>query len=621
MQAVILAAGMGKRLLPITEDIPKCMVEVAGVPMVIRNLDQLSKLGTVTEVIIVVGYKKDKVKDLIGEQHNNLKITYVDNDDYNTTNNIYSLWLARDNIKENFILMEGDIVFEYKVLEELMNQTEENIILVAKYEDYMDGTVLSLDFKTKQIKRLITGSEQGENFDYSDKFKTVNMYSFTYEFYQKYFKPNLDLYLNTHGKDSYYELILGILIYIKTPNLNYHIIDNGRWFECDDANDLEIASHMFFDDKVKAIDQISALYGGYWRYDFLDFCYLFNLYFPNKTIYSKLGHELPQLINNYPSAQHKIAKLLSRWYKEDDFNEKNLIVSNGASEIIRILNKNLINKITIPVPTFNEYENELSEEKINYLKLKEENQFNLDKEEFIQSIKQSGSDFGLIINPNNPTGKILMKEDVEFVVKSVDAIIIVDESFIDFTGDREKYSVQDLVGRYPNLVIIRSLSKEFGVPGLRLGYLLTANEKIKEKVKEHLPIWNINSIAEKFLELFIKYKEVYDKSIDKIVEDREYLFKSLKEISYIEPLESYANFILCKLEASGSDLKKELFGKSDILIKDCSNKDNLANDKYVRISIRRKQENDKLLLALKKYGINKGDKELSQQGSRTDIIV
>ena len=140
-----------------------------------------------------------------------------------------------------------------------------------------------------------------------------------------------------------------------------------------------------------------------------------------------------------------------------------------------------------------------------YYILKEEDNFQINPQEFVNSVKESKSNLAIIINPNNPTGILEPREKIQDILEQLpNTKVIVDESFIDFSGDREKYSMQDLVGRYPNLIIIRSISKEFGVPGLRLGYLLTTNQEVKEKIKESLPIWNINSLAEFFLELFIK---------------------------------------------------------------------------------------------------------------------
>jgi histidinol-phosphate/aromatic aminotransferase/cobyric acid decarboxylase-like protein/GTP:adenosylcobinamide-phosphate guanylyltransferase len=601
VQAVILAAGRGLRLMPITDEIPKSLVEVNDTPFIINELEALSEHKEIEEVIVVVGYKKELIKERVGDKYNGMKITYIENDEWNKTNNIYSFWMARRYIKEDFILLEADLFFEHRLLNSLFENRGKNIVLLSKYKPYMSGTVIEINEKSKAIKRLIPASDQDINFDHSDKYKTINAYSFTYNFFKTHLEPNLNLYAKTH-KQSYWELILGVLVYLNTPNIYPHVVDDSiKWYEIDDENDLEEANYMFADEKEK-IKQISNLYGGYWRYDFLDFCFLFNLYFPPEHFYSKLSNELPQLIGNYSSIQSKISRLLSRWYYDDGFNENNIIVGNGASEFIRILNRHLIKKITIPVPTFNEYE-DMNKKRINYYVLNEREGFSLDADEFIKSVNDSDSNFAVVINPNNPTSALTERQEIVKILKNLKHLdgIIVDESFIDFTGDREGYSVQPLVNKYSNLIVLRSLSKEFGVPGLRIGYLVSSNKNIKKKIKKHLPIWNINSVAERFIELFPKYAEEYRQSIGRIIAERDSFYKKLKDIKMLKVFRPYANFIFCKIlndDINSEVLCRRLFTDYNIFIKDCSNKTSL-NDKFIRIAVRTKQDNNTLIEALR----------------------
>ncbi|HHE65747.1 MAG TPA: histidinol-phosphate aminotransferase family protein [Bacteroidetes bacterium] len=390
------------------------------------------------------------------------------------------------------------------------------------------------------------------------------------------------------------------MIYQKTPNIYGHIVERDKWYEVDTEDDLEMATYHFSRGEKK-VDWLYSLYGGHWRYDCKDFCYLFNLYFPPQDFYSKLSHELPILINNYPSAHHKISSLLSQWYFDDGFSKNNLIVGNGASELINILNRCLVRKITIPVPSFNEYEN-LPKDKINYLFLKEENDFIIDPDEFIESTLKSKSNFALLINPNNPTSTVTQKKDIIYILKNLTQLdgVIVDESFIDFAGDRENTSVQPLIEKYKNLVVIRSLSKEFGIPGLRLGYILTSNDEIKEQFKHELPIWNINSLAERFLELFPRYQKLYYRSIEQIIQDRENFIELLADVPNLKIIDGKANYLFCKLTGhkTSRELKVQLYSKYNILIKDCSNKTSL-DDSFVRISIKKPEQNKEFVLALK----------------------
>lgn len=598
LQAVILAAGRGVRLGHITDKVPKVLVEVNGIPFIVNQLDAISRHAEIYEIIIIVGYKKELIKRKIGDNYKGIKIRYVDNDKWETTNNIYSLWLSLNLIKDSFILMEGDIFFEHKMLDILFENRGKNIVLLSSYKPWMSGTVAEVDKKSKIIKRLISSSDQDGDFDYNNKYKTINIYSFEYEFFEKYLKPSLDLYVKTNTKD-YWELMLGVLIYLRVPNIHPYIVDNVNWYEVDDENDLDAASYLFADN-IKRMEILSDAHGGLWRYNILDFCYLVNPYFPTRQLYSELSQNLQQLTQNYPSGQQKLCKLLSMWFKGDNVDQNNLIVGNGASELIRILNRHIIKRVTIPVPTFNEYE-DLRYEQRNYFQLNEEDGFRLDPDKYIDVVKKDNSNFALIINPNNPTGTISAKNDIIKIIENLRYLdgIIVDESFINFSGDRN--SVQSLITEYPNLIVIHSIGKEFGVLGLRLGYMLTSNQSILKKVRDHIPIWNVNSIAEKYLELFPKYRNEFEDSIKNIVEDREWLYNKLKKIDFLKTFPSHTNFFLCKIlddciDLNSRDLSIELL-KNNIYIKDCSNK-TLLNDKFVRIAVRSRVDNEILLNVL-----------------------
>ncbi len=597
MQAVILAAGRGVRLGKITDKVPKVLVEVNDVPFIINQLDALSKHKEIYEIIIIVGYKKELIKRQVGSEYKGIKIQYVDNDEWESTNNIYSLWLALGLIRSSFILMEGDIFFEHRLLDILFENRGKNIVLLSSYKPWMSGTVAEIDKKSGAIKRLISSSDQYGDFNYNNKYKTINIYSFEYEFFEKYLKPSLNLYVKTNTKD-YWELMLGVLVYLHVPNIHPYIVDNINWYEVDDENDLDAASYLFAD-SIKKMEILSTVHGGLWRYNVIDFCYLVNPYFPSKQLYTELSQNIQQLAQNYPSGQNKLCKLLSIWFKGENVDQNNLVIGNGASELIRIMNRHLIKRITIPVPTFNEYE-DLREEQKNYFQLNEEDGFILDPDRYIDVVKKDNSNFALIINPNNPTGTIYAKDDIIKIIENLGSLdgIIVDESFINFSGDRKGNSVQSLINEYPNLIVVHSIGKEFGVLGLRLGYMLTSNQSILKKVRDYIPIWNVNSIAEKYLELFPKYRNEFEESMDNIVKDREQLYIELKKIDFLKTFPSNANFFLCKIldDRNSRDLGIELL-KNNIYIKDCSNK-TLLSDKFVRIAVRSKMDNDILIKSL-----------------------
>lgn len=596
MQAIILAAGMGKRLRPLTDSVPKCMVEVNNTPILINTLDILSQFP-VQEVIIVVGHMKEVIQERVGTRYKGMTVTYVANDVYDKTNNIYSLWLARDKVKDNVLLFEGDIFFEKALVEKALEDESRNSVLVNTYKSYMDGTVLEIN-SDLSVRKLIPRREQGEDFDFSDKYKTVNIYNFTKDFFQNILVPHLDTYIKTQSVNEYYELVLGVIIYIGNPKLYATIVDDVNWYEIDDANDLQKANYLF----ASAADQMAAIdasHGGYWRYDFTDFCYLYNLYFPTPRVFNELSYALPKLVSNYPSGLAFMKKLLSRWINVPP---EHLVVGNGASEIIKIMNRIFVKKMTIPVPSFNEYENTLAPGQVHFYPLAETG-FDIQPQRMLTEIKKSGSNAALFINPNNPTSLYLPKKTMIGLLEKLRHLdlIILDESFIDFVDAEADPSLQDVYERFPNLVILKSISKVYGVPGLRLGYILTGDKARAEAVSRELPIWNINSLAEYFLEIFIKYQSDFRESCRKVMGDRKDVLQGLRQIPYLQVFEPQANYVFARITdgKSSADLKAGLFGKHHLLIKDCGNKSGLPEKKYVRISIRKKEDNDRLVQALR----------------------
>jgi len=596
MQALILAAGMGNRLRPLSINTPKALVEVNGKPILSNTLDILQHQG-IKKTHIVLGYLGEVIKDKVGNNWKGMEINYIVNEEYDKTNNIYSLWMASDVLNEDTILLECDVYFEETLISRLLTQNLENKVVVDHFKPGMDGTVVEINDKG-EIKRLITSEDQGINFDYSDKYKTVNIYLFTKDFLQKYFLPNLDLYIKTQSKNKYYELLLSVFISMRNPILYATIIDDIKWLEIDDFSDLKKAEILFANPMAR-LQKAELAHGGYWRYDFADYSYLYNLYFPPVALINEVRINLDKLLTNYPSCQKELAKNLANW---TGIEAEYLTVSNGISEVIRIINTHFVKKLAIPLPTFNEYESGLKPEQLFYFD-SATNDFNLDLDKYAEAILKEKCSVALLINPNNPTGKFSKLEQVRlFLEKLKDLeLIIVDESFIGFVSV-EGQSLESEFKNYPNLLIVRSLGKELGILGVRLGYVVSVNRNFIELLRKFLPIWNVNSIAEYILEMLPKYRKEYKESLAKVREDREYLFEKLKQIKYLKPLFSETNFIFLILDNSykSDELKNKLFVDYNILIKDCSNKSGLQDKKYIRIAVRTKSETDYLIECLGK---------------------
>jgi len=212
MKAVILAAGFGNRMRPLTFKTHKTLLSVGDQTIIERIINSLIS-HNIKEIILVTGYQADSIRGHLDARFPDLKVQYVHNPDYLKTNNIYSLWLAfqHADINSDFLLIESDLIYNPKIIEKILSSSYPNVALVDRFKRGMDGTVVSLDGSI--ITNVIPPHLQGENFDFSDKFKTLNIYKFSQEFVNKVFKNLLDYYVKIFDKKSYYELVLGMLVY------------------------------------------------------------------------------------------------------------------------------------------------------------------------------------------------------------------------------------------------------------------------------------------------------------------------------------------------------------------------------------------------------------------------
>ena len=296
MQAIILAAGMGKRLGEYTKNNTKCMVPVNGMRLIDRALTQLNKLG-LSKVIMVVGYERENLMEYLGSAYEGMKIEYVENPVYDKTNNIYSLALAKDKLQEDdTLLIESDIIFDDGILELLVNAPSPNLALVAKYETWMDGTMVCID-EDCNIVNFVTK----DAFDYANVeqyYKTVNIYKFSKEFSKQKYVPFLDAYSKVVGNNEYYENVLRILTFLNSHDLKaLPITENCKWYEIDDKQDLDIAEALFAEEK-DILNKYYGRYGGFWRFPkMLDYCYLVNPYFSRSRIVDEMQANFHTLLS------------------------------------------------------------------------------------------------------------------------------------------------------------------------------------------------------------------------------------------------------------------------------------------------------------------------------------
>ena len=303
MQAIILAAGMGRRLGEYTKDNTKCMLPVNGVRLIDRLLTQLSKLN-LKRVVIVVGYQGQNLKDYIGDRYSGqLQIEYVNNPDYDKTNNIYSLALAKEQLqKDDTLLVESDLIFDEGMFTLLLDNPYPNLALVAKYATWMDGTMVKLDDDNNIVNFV---PKAAFNYNETDSYyKTVNIYKFSQEFSRTKYVPFLEAYTKAVGNNEYYENVLRIISFLNSHDLKALPITNEKWYEIDDKQDLDIAEALFADEK-DLLRKYYGRFGGFWRFPkMLDFCYLVNPYFPTPRVIDEMQANFKTLLTEYPSGSY-----------------------------------------------------------------------------------------------------------------------------------------------------------------------------------------------------------------------------------------------------------------------------------------------------------------------------
>lgn len=584
---------MGKRLGELTQGNTKCMITVGGETLISRLLDQLNKLK-LERIVLVVGYKAKELKAYLSTIKTETPIVYVENEIYNKTNNIYSLYLAKDYMcEQDTLLLESDIIMEDAVLEKLLTNPYPDLALVDKYESWMDGTMVTIDDENR-IQRFIP-SGQFRYEEISSYYKTVNVYKFSKEFSLNMYVPFLEAYCHALGKNEYYEQVLRVITMLDNSGIKALPLTGEQWYEIDDIQDLDIAESIFTDNQY---DRLSARYGGYWRYPhILDFCYLVNPYFPNQRLKDELSASFERLLTEYPSGQRVNDLLVA---KNFGVKQDYITVGNGAAELIKALSVRMLGKVGVIRPTFEEYPNRLMPEQVVEF-VPDNADFRYTADDLMSFFEDKSIWSLLLINPDNPTGNYINYSDCLRLIqwcKERDIILILDESFIDFSTEHPTFIANHILEQYTNWVVIKSISKSYGVPGLRLGVLATANQSIMTNVRSDLSIWNINSFAEFFMQILGKYEKVYAKAMNTFREERVRFIKNLNGISYLRVLPSEANYVLCEVLAPHTprDLAQYLLRKNNILIKDCTKK--CGGKPYIRLAVRCKEDNDKLIQAL-----------------------
>lgn len=599
MQGMILAAGMGKRLKELTRDNTKCMITVNGVTLIDRMLHQLDSCG-LSRIIVVVGYKGDKLIEYISTLNIKTPIVYVENPIYDKTNNIYSLALAKDwLLQEDTLLLESDIIFEDSVLSALLEDPRETLALVDKYESWMDGTCVKLG-EDDSIEAFVPGAK----FVFEDiphYYKTVNIYKFSRSFSEKYYVPFLDAYSKALGNNEYYEQVLRVITMLDAPAIKGKRLSGQRWYEIDDIQDLDIASSIFAPSAEEKVRSIEARYGGYWRYPHMkDFCYLVNPYYPPQRLVNEIKANFESLLTQYPSGM-RVNSLLAA--KNFGVRQEHILVGNGAAELIKALMENTEGLVGFIRPTFEEYPNRFpAARSVVFEAFDASPAYSADDVMAYFTHKEINT--LVLVNPDNPTGNYIPRKDVlrlaEWCARKR-IRFVVDESFVDFADEEGSLLDDALLEQFPDMVVIKSISKSYGVPGLRLGILASGDTDLIAAMKKDVAIWNINSFGEFYLQIAEKYKKDYLEGLARFRKARAEFMSELAELTSVRVYPSQANYLLVELldGVSARTLTTRLLVEHGILIKDLSAKIRLGGRQFVRIAVRSAEDNRELADALK----------------------
>ena len=526
------------------------------------------------------------------------QIGFIINEVYDKSNNIFSLSLAKEQmIEDDTLLLESDLIFEERLIDMLLEDKRDSLALVDKFESLMDGTCIVVDQDDN-----ITDFIPGKLLQYREKeqyYKTVNIYKFGADFSKNVYVPFLETYAKVMGNNEYYEAVIKLILLLDKNTMKAKRLQGELWYEIDDIQDLDIAQTLFIEDDMQRYQYLMKRYGGYWRFPHLqDYCYLVNPYFPTRRMQEEMESNFDILMRQYPSGMEVNSLLAAKCFQ---LHEDHVVFGNGAAELIKCLLEELHGTLGVIRPTFEEYANRWASECVVYDCAQDD--FTYNAQQLITFFSEHPVDTLVLINPDNPSGYYMGQSEIVDLLqwcKEENKNLIVDESFLDF-ADEENASLlsESILSENPNLYVVKSISKSYGVPGLRLGILASGNADMIGCLKKRVSIWNINSMAEFFMQILDKYKVDYEGSLQEIKTERKSFFEDLRQIKSLKVYPSQANYFMCELldGHTSEELEGRLL-KKNILIKDLTGK--IKNGRqYIRIAIRISDENRHLVELLK----------------------
>jgi threonine-phosphate decarboxylase len=366
------------------------------------------------------------------------------------------------------------------------------------------------------------------------------------------------------------------------------------------GSDTGVRRHLFYE--TSHSPSLVDLVGYHEAKEIIDFCFIANPYYPTAEMLQDLQQNLPNLIKSYPSSN----PLISQQHLGEVLrvNPKHLIIGNGASELITLINTTFIDRVVVPIPTFGEYIEKLKDHRDAELYPTDpQDHYQLRLPEYLAWARRRNLRALLVINPGNPTGQLIaLDEMVEFLERASDCeLVIVDESFIDFAGESIP-SLLPQADRFSNLLIVRSMSKHCGVPGLRLGYCYSGNLYILNRLRRFIPTWNLNMLAQYFLSMLPATDAAYHEARRHLIRDVRWLYDALKSVPWIDAYPTGANFVLFRITngVTATELQSRLLVEHRMYVRDCSNK--VGMDAFhVRVASQGRARDERLIDALRQF--------------------
>ena len=450
----------------------------------------------------------------------------------------------------------------------------------------MDGTMVRID-----DDRNIVNFIPKKAFKYSDTdkyFKTVNIYKFSKDFLRDKYIPFLDAYSKVMGNNEYYENVLRIISFLNNTDLKALPITTEKWYEIDDKQDLDIAEAIFAEEQ-DILKKYYGRFGGYWRFPkMLDYCYLVNPYFRSSEIIDEMQANFRTLIGEYPSGMKVNTLLASKcWGVKEDY----IVPGNGAAELIKALMELLPGKLGITRPTFEEYPNRRESESLVTF-IPQNNEYRYSVQDLMNFFEKNPADNILLINPDNPSGNFIPMQDICMFAEWCEKHgirLIVDESFVDFSINWENNTLlhDHILESYPHMLVMKSISKSYGVPGIRLGILCSADVEIIAKIKKMVSIWNLNSFCEFFMQIYTKYEKDYKRACERFIVTRNTFEENLRQIRFLRVIPSQANYFLVEVlpPYTAREIILRMLKEHNILMRNCSGKEGFVGKQYIRIAI------------------------------------